>query len=576
MLDLIIRNAKIIDGTGAPAYDGAVGVKDGKIAALGDVEGDAKQVVDAGGQVVAPGFVDVHTHYDAQVFWDKAISPSCYHGVTTVLGGFCGFSIAPLSKEAAPYLLHMLARVEGMPVNSLQEGVPWDWESFAQYLAKLDGNVGLNIGFMAGHSAIRRVVMGERAIGHEATPEELQRMVELLRQCLAEGALGFSSTVSTTHNDADGNPVPSRHASRDELVALAGACRDFPGTSLEFLPGVGYFSDETKQLMSDLSTAAQRPLNWNLLAAGNPSLIENQLSATDFARANGGEVLALTVPQPITLRINMHAGFIFDSLEGWADLFRMSVEDRIAALSDKSRRPELDELARTKGPMRNIAKWEDLTIDAVFTDANREWEGRTVGELADATGKSPIDAMLDLAISEELRTSFKPPAIGGGAELWPDRGDLWRDDRTLVGASDAGAHLDMIDTFAFSTNVLGKGVRRHGVITLERAVHEMTQVPAEFFGLVDRGVLQVGWNADLVVFDPETVDCGPVHMRTDLPCDEPRIYADAIGITHVFVNGQQTVKDGEHTGAAPGKVFRSGTDTQTPALNRADRSRAAA
>ena len=568
MLDLLIKNATIVDGTGAPAYSGAVGIRDGHIVAVGDVAEEAGQTLDAEGKVVCPGFVDVHTHYDAQVFWDGTLSPSCYHGVTTVFGGFCGFSIAPLSKEAAPYLLHMLARVEGMPVNSLTEGVPWDWQSFAEYLAKLEGGLGVNAGFMAGHSAIRRVVMGERAVGEEATEAELEQMKVLLGQCLAEGAMGFSSTISATHNDADGNPVPSRHASREELVELAGVCREHEGTSLEFLPGVGYFSNEVKQLMSDLSTAAQRPLNWNVLGAGEAGLMENQLSATDLARANGGEVLALTVPQPITLRINLYGGFVFDAMEGWADLFKVSIEERIRILSDPEQRARLDESARSKGPMRNLAVWEDLTIHAVFLDKNKPLEGMTVGELAAQQGKAPFDAMLDLAIEEGLRTSFMPPAIGGDEALWQVRGELWQDDRTLIGASDAGAHLDMIDTFAFSTQVLGNGVRKYGVISLEQAVHQMTQIPAEVFGLKQRGLLKPGYHADIVIMDPETVGSGPVYMKTDLPCDEPRVYADAFGIEQVFVNGVQTIEDGKHTQALPGKVLRSGEDTVTPALVR--------
>ena len=285
MLDLIIRNGQIIDGTGTPGFAGDIGIKDGRIAAIGRVSEAAQQTIDATGHVVSPGFVDVHTHYDAQVFWDGTLTPSCYHGVTTIFGGHCGFSIAPLSKEAAPYLLNMLSRVEGMPANSLAEGVPWDWETFGEYLGKLDGKLGVNAGFMAGHSAIRRVVMGKRAVGEKATPDELERMKALLAQSLAQGAMGFSSTVSPTHNDADGNPVPSRHASREELIELARVCRDYEGTSLEFLPAVGRFSHEIKQLMSDLSAAAQRPLNWNALNAGDPETMANQLSATDFARS---------------------------------------------------------------------------------------------------------------------------------------------------------------------------------------------------------------------------------------------------------------------------------------------------
>ncbi len=566
MLDLIIRNGQIIDGSGSPGFTGDIGIRDGRIVAVGRVDEAAAETVDAKGRVVCPGFVDVHTHYDAQVFWDGTVSPSCYHGVTTIFGGHCGFSIAPLSKEAAPYLLNMLSRVEGMPANSLAQGVPWDWESFGEYLAKLDGNLGLNAGFMAGHSAIRRVVMGERAVGQKATAAELERMKTLLGESMAQGAMGFSSTISPTHNDADGNPVPSRHASREELIELARVCRNYEGTSLEFLPAVGRFSDEIKQLMSDLSTAAQRPLNWNALNAGDPETMANQLSASDLARANGGDVRALTIPQPITLRINLFAGFVFDALTGWDSLFRMAVPARIEALKDPARRRALDESARSSGPLRGLADWAALTVHSVFDPQHKALEGRTIGSIAQEQNKTPIDAMLDLAIAEGLRTSFMPPAIGADVALWQVRGKLWADDRTVIGASDAGAHLDMIDTFAFSTQVLGNGVREYQAITLPAAIHQLTQVPAELFGLRERGLLRPGWYADVVVFDPATVASGPVHMRPDLPCNEPRIYADAHGIDHVFVNGVQIIRDGKHTDARPGLALRSGRDTYTPTM----------
>ena len=501
------------------------------------------------------------------MFWDGTLSPSCYHGVTTIFGGHCGFSIAPLSKEAAPYLLNMLSRVEGMPANSLAEGVPWDWETFGEYLGKLDGKLGVNAGFMAGHSAIRRVVMGKRAVGEKATPAELDRMKALLAQSLAQGAMGFSSTVSPTHNDADGNPVPSRHASREELIELARVCRDYEGTSLEFLPAVGRFSQEIKQLMSDLSTAAQRPLNWNALNAGDPETMENQLSASDLARSNGGDVRALTIPQPITLRINLFAGFVFDALTGWDDLFRMSVR-RSHRVSERSqqRAARSTRSARSAGPLRGLADWANLTVHATFKPENKKLEGRTIGDIAADLNKSPFDTMLDLAISEGLRTAFMPPAVGGDTALWKVRGQLWQDERTVIGASDAGAHLDMIDTFAFSTQVLGNGVREFKAIELEQAIHQLTQVPAELFGLRERGLLRAGWHADVVVFDPKTVGSGPVHMRPDLPCNEPRIYADAYGVQHVFVNGVQIIRDGKHTNALPGTALRSGKDTYTPKM----------
>ncbi|MFP6627907.1 MAG: amidohydrolase family protein, partial [Myxococcota bacterium] len=329
MLDVIIRGGKIVDGTGEPARQGDIGIRDGRIATIGEVDEEARETIDARGKVVAPGFVDIHTHYDAQVFWDGTLSPSPFHGVTSIIGGNCGFSIAPLSTGAGDYLMRMLARVEGMPLETLEAGVPWNWKSFDDYLSLIEGTLSVNAGFMVGHCALRRVVMGGRAVGSEANDAELEQMVNLLHESLEQGGMGFSTTISPTHNDGDGEPVPSRHASREELIALAAAVREHPGTTVEFLPGVGAFDEEKMQLMTDVSLAANRPVNWNVLAptSANPELIEEQLSATNYARERGAEVLALTVPQPITVRINLHAGFIFDALYGWAGLFQMPIEE---------------------------------------------------------------------------------------------------------------------------------------------------------------------------------------------------------------------------------------------------------
>ncbi len=568
MNDVKIINARIVDGSSAPAFAGELAIRDGRIKELGTSVGTAAVTLDANGLVLCPGFIDVHTHYDAQVFWDKTLSPSCYHGVTTVIGGNCGFSIAPLSAEAAPYLLRMLARVEGMPVVSLQTGVPWDWQSFAEYLQRLDGNLGVNAGFMAGHSAIRRVVMGERAVGHQATDAELAEMQQLLATCLEEGAMGFSSTIAITHNDAEGRPVPSRHASHEELVALASVCKRFAGTSLEFLPAQGEFSDEVIELMIKITTAAERPLNWNVLAAGNPKLMDNRLSASDRAAAAGGDIRALTSAQPMTLRINLHSGFVFDALEGWAAIFELAVDERIARLRDPDVRRKLDASARSGGPLKSLAQWGNLKVHATFLPANKGLEGRTIKDIASEQGKDPFDVMLDLAIEEGLRTSFIPLTGDADPALWKVRAELWQDDRTVIGASDAGAHLDMIDTFAFSTAVLGKGVREHRVIGLEAAVHQLTQVPAELLGLKQRGLLREGWFADLVIFDPDQVGASDVYIRQDLPANEPRIYADARGVRDVFVNGVQIIDQGEHTGRLPGTVLRSGRDTVTPTMRR--------
>jgi N-acyl-D-aspartate/D-glutamate deacylase len=544
MLDVLIKGGTIVDGSGQPARN---------------------QTIDAKGRVVSPGFIDVHTHYDAQAFWDGTLSPSPYHGVTTVVAGNCGFSIAPLSPEAGPYLMKMLSRVEGMPLESLEKGVPWDWRTFGEYLDKLENKLSVNAGFMVGHSAIRRTVMGERAVGHAATPEELAKMVKVLRESLASGGLGFSSTISSTHNDFDGNPVPSRHATKDEMLTLARQCRDFEGTTIEFLPGVGWGEAEANY-MADLSLAANRPVNWNVLVPNsqNPGHADEQLKATDIARARGAEVYALTVPQPMTIRINLHAGFVFDALHNWSRLFRMPIEERIALLSDPAARKQLDEDARKPGtPMAMLARWEAFTVDQVQSPKLKKFKGRLIGEIAQELGKAPFDTLLDIAIEDGLLTYFMPPVMGTDDETWAMRGKLWKDDRTIIGASDAGAHLDMIDTFAFSSQVLGEGVRKRKLISLEEAIRQLTDVPAKLYGFKERGRLEVGWRADVVVFDPETIGLGETYTKFDLPAGAGRLYADAKGVDHVFANGVEIVSHGKDTGARPGTILRSGRDTRT-------------
>ena len=566
MLDLAIRGGSLIDGSGAPARPADLGIRNGRVAALGTLTEEAAQSIDASGRIVCPGFIDVHTHYDAQGFWDGTLSPSPFHGVTSVFGGNCGFSIAPLAPGAGDYLMRMLARVEGMPLESLAAGVPWDWKSFGDFLAQLEGRLAVNAGFLVGHSALRRCVMGPRAVGEKASPEEIQAMVALLQTSIREGGMGFSSSVAPTHNDGDGAPVPSRHASREELVALAGALRELPGTLLEFLPGLGAFSEEQKQLMTDLSLAANRPLNWNVLApsAAAPKLAEAQLSASDYASERGATVVALTVPQPMSVRINLTSGFIFDALPDWAPLFRLPLEERKQRLREPAYRRHLAERAASEdaGVLRGLANWAVMRFDQVHAPALAGLKDRTVGEVAEERGQEPFDCLLDVALEDDLRTSFLTPTQGTDDATWQLRAKVWRDPRAVIGASDAGAHLDMIDTFAFTTHVL-QNVRERALLGWEEAVHQLSDVPARLYGLRERGQLREGWHADIAVFDPERVGCGPTYTRFDLPAGAGRLYADAEGIEHVIVGGCEIVRHGKPTGATPGQVLRSGRDTET-------------
>ena len=570
MFDLVVRRGRVVDGTGASAFEADVAILNGRIVEIGEGLGPAAAEIDAGGMVVAPGFIDVHTHYDAQAFWDPKLSPSSNHGVTTVLAGNCGFSIAPLSGRAddAVYLQEMLARVEGMPLDSLKLGVPWDWTSFGEYLDRLDGRLAINAGFLVGHSALRRAVMGARAVGGEATPADLEAMEALLANSIAEGGLGFSTTMSPTHNDGNGAPVPSRHAQTNEYVALAAVAGRFEGTYLEMVadPSSG-FSDEVLERMAAMSKAAGRSINWNLLSPNSscPEISEAQLRASDYAAERGGKVIALVAPRPPSLVLSFAAGMVLDAFPGWREVMSLPHADRKRELADPAVRQRMNsemhsERAAGYGALNDWSRWR--IIETALPE-HRELNGVTVGALASRLNKPPLDTLLDLAIEEDLQTRFMPGLTSADEESWRMRAAAWRDPRALIGGSDAGAHLDMIDSFAFSSQLLGEGVRVRRFLELEEAVHRITGLPAAVFGLKDRGTLKPGAYADLVIFDPDTIDAGPIYSRSDLPGGHARLYCDAVGVRDVIVNGAPVIREGEFPGAHHGRVLRAGQDTVT-------------
>ena len=566
MLDVLIRGGEVVDGTGAPRRRADVGISNGKVVAIGEVTDSAAHTIDATGKIVTPGFIDLHTHYDAQAFWDSSLSPSPLHGVTTVMAGNCGFTIAPLTPEDGDYLMRMLARVEGMPLESLQEGVPWNWRTTGEFLDAVDGKLMPNAGFLVGHSALRRVVMHDDATRREATPEEIEQMKELLRDGLRAGGLGFSSTWSTSHNDHTGVPVPSRHGSREELIALCSVVSEFPGTTLEFIPAVGRFEQETFELMADMSAAANRPLNWNLLQvyAQNWEIVKHQLTGGDIAKQRGGRVLALTLPDTFRTRLNLRSGFILDILNGWDELMALPPEEKLAMLRDPKGRQEMNDKAQaTVGPTRSIGNWAAYMLLETFSDKWKPYQGRLIGDIAKELGKEPWDTLADIVVDDNLNTVITVPDKGQGDDTWQRRVEVWRDDRAIVGASDAGAHLDMIDSFSFSTTLLARAVRERNLMSFEEAVTHLTDRPARLYGLRDRGRLQEGYFADVVVLDPETVGPGDVYMKFDLPGGAGRVYGEAIGIDHVLVNGVPAVENGKILASRPGSLIRSGRDTDT-------------
>jgi N-acyl-D-aspartate/D-glutamate deacylase len=580
MLDLIIRGATIVDGTGTPGRVGDVGVQDGRIVAVAYRDGDgdgtdsmiadeAREEVDAAGLVVCPGFVDPHTHYDAQFFWDPLATPSNVHGVTSLVAGNCGFTLAPLHAEDADYLRRMMAKVEGMPLAALEQGVDWGWESFADYLARLDGTLGVNAGFMVGHCALRRYVMGADAIGNEATPEQLAEMVRLLHEAIEAGGLGFSTTLSSTHSDGDGQPVASRHAGRDEVLALCAAVGEHEGTFLEgaFEGGLDKFSDDEIELVAAMSAAAGRSINWNVLTVDSavPDRVGRQLSAADRAAAEGGRVVALTMPVLVPMNMSFGSFCALWLMPGWGDVMRLPFGEKKAALADPEIRRTLVEASHSEaaGVFRRLAGWDRYVIGDTYSDTNAGLTGRVVGEIATERGQEAFDTLVEIVTTDDFRTVLWPMPTDNDDASWRMRQEVWDDPRVMLGGSDAGAHLDRMCGSSYTTRLLADCLRGRKLASLERAVQMMTQAPAELFGLVDRGTIAVGNHADLVVFDPEIVGAENARLVEDLPGATARLTAGSEGVVRVYVGGVPTVEDGKATGATPGTILRSGRDTVT-------------
>ena len=568
MLDLLLRGGTVVDGSGAPRQVADVGVRDGRVVSLGPVEEGARREMDVTGLMVAPGFVDLHTHYDAQLAWDPAATPSPLHGVTTVIGGNCGFTLAPAGPDHADYLMRLMARVEGMPLAALAAGVSWDWKTFGDWLATLDGAIGVNAGFLAGHSALRRAAMGEDATTGPASPQQVEAMTALLHQALDAGALGLSTSQAPTHRDGDGNPVPSRFAESAELLALAAAVRAHEGTTVEFiLPGcLNGFTEEEVRLMGDLSLTAGRPANWNVLGVSslNPTGHLDQLAASTKVEERGGRIVALTLPHGMTIRLSLLSGAVLEGLPGWMPVLTLPVPERMAALADPEVRRRLAAGAASDeaGVLRYLATWHRLEFAETFAPENAGLAGRSVGDVAKERGQDAFDTLLDVALADELKTGLRPPMPAPTAEDWRLRAEAWLDPRTVVGGSDAGAHLDMMCGAAYSTALLAS-VRDHATVTWEQAVQLLADEPARLYGLRDRGRIQPGWAADMVVFDPERVGPGPEKTLEDLPGGAARLYAEAQGVEHVFVNGTQVLDGGHLTGTTTGALLRSGRDTYT-------------
>ncbi len=569
MIDLLIKGAMVVDGTGKPSFVGDVGVNDGRICAVDEDAGDAAEVIDGDGLVLCPGFVDPHTHFDAQILWDPYASPGNLHGITTVISGNCGFTLAPLRAEDASWTLEMMAEVEGMSLDALKAGVPGDWHTFAEYLDRVDGTLGVNAAFLVGHCQLRRYVMGAQGGDGPASEAQINEMVRLLSEATEAGAIGFSSTQSFTHNDGDGKPVPSRNATSEELLALCEVVADHEGTTLEYITDgcLQGFSDEEIRRITDMSLRGQRAVNWNVLTVDSrdQQSVERQLQASRMAAAEGARIVPLTMPILVPMNMSLRTRCALTLIPGWDEILTLPIEERMEVLRDPEVRAKMkvDAEAPEAGVFRRLNRWADYHIGDTYSDVNKPLESRRVGDIAEERGQDSFDTLIDIALEDDLRTVLWPTPLENDDLSWKMRMELLDSGEVLVGGSDGGAHLDRMMGSIYPTRFLADTIRGRKLVSLERAIQMMTDDPAQLFGLRDRGRIEVGQHADMVLFDPETIASGSVRKTNDLPAGAARLFAGSLGMHRVFVNGVAIVTDGEPTGETPGALLRSGRDTRT-------------
>ena len=553
--DLLIRNGTVIDGTGKPGYRADVAVKNGQIVEIGTVSERATQTINADGLVVAPGFIDPHTHYDAQIDWDGLITGSSWHGVTSIVMGNCGVGIAPCRPEQREALAWDLVNVEGMSFNVLSKGVLWEWESFPQFMTAKRHGLGINLGFLMPLTPFRSYVMGEAAQERAATPEETQRIAALLRQGMEAGALGFSTTVATQHVGFRGRPLACRLASREELRAYAHVLRGLGYGAIEVnLGGAGssILPAGSDELIDFLLTESQRPVTW--LSVQTRS--DQPTAHLELLERTTDLIKRCAIPQascqPTEIQFNLRNPFILGPFEVCHKLFNLPVVEQVKIYADPNFRAAFRE-AYTHLTKVFSGQWHIIEVCKVRNPAHQAWVGQTISTLSKQQHKDPLDTFFDLAIADELGAEFALPMLNSDPTLLKD---VITDPRVMLGLSDGGAHVDMLCNTGYPTYLLGTWVRERQAMTLERAVQRLTSEPARFFGLSDRGEIALGKAADFAIFDSQTVAAGDKELLYDLPGGEGRFVQQSRGMHWVIVNGTVLYADGRHSGVLPGRVLQ--------------------
>jgi N-acyl-D-amino-acid deacylase len=552
--DLIIRNGTVIDGTGAAGQHADVAIASGNVAAIGKVTEGARRTIDASDLIVAPGFVDPHTHYDAQICWDPMVSCTSWHGVTTVVMGNCGVGIAPCREKVREIAAWDLVNVEAIPFDALSRGITWEWESFPQYLdAAARRGSGINLAFLAPLTPFRHFVMGEESMEREARPDEIQKIASLLGEAVQAGAVGFSTTTLAQHIGFQGRPLACRLASRDELKAYANELKRVGRGSIEvaLTQRIGRVSEEESDLLKFLLEESGRPVTWLAIASrpDKPEATDDILRRLEPLISRGG------VPQilckPFSVQMDLRNPFSFADMAMWGPVFNQTLEKQKEFYRDPSFRGTFRE--ELKRPHLFQGRWNRVEVLEVTNDALKQYERKTVAEAAEMRGKDPLDTFFDLALEDNLNIQYT-------MQQYHEEGirRLITDSRTMIGLSDGGAHVNMLCDAGYCTYLLGTWVRERQALTLEQAVKRITSEPADFFGLKDRGRLKAGLPADVAIFDERTVGSAKrAKMQNDLPGGGRRLVMPAEGIEYTVVNGEVLYEHGKHAGNLPGKVLRS-------------------
>ncbi|HEX3537607.1 MAG TPA: amidohydrolase family protein [Stellaceae bacterium] len=555
--DLLIKNGRIVDGSGMPSFRGDIGVRDGKIAEIGKLSGAATKTVDADGRAVSPGFIDNHCHYDAQVTWDPLCTFSPEHGATTVIFGNCSLSLAPVKKGTEERLAEFLSYVEAIPMEVLKT-VEFDWETIPQYMDRLDQHLGINVGNLIGHTAVRHYVMGDDCQKPGATEAQIKAMQDVVRDGMAAGALGLSVSREKGHYDPQGVPIPALWAEEDEIFALADVLRDMSTGTIQ--AGGGQYVELKDGMMRRLAEACGRTVVYNSLSqtVRKPGEWQTHMARVEETAALGIRAYPMCTPNRITQDFTMRNCQVFRGLKTWHPILLMSDEEKLRLYADPEIREKLHDEAVVNKPDSAVgfskSWWNYMWVNQPVLEKNKWMQFKTIGQIADKQGKRVIDAFLDLAIEEKLETRFLLAENNVDDEALSK---ILTHPNAVIGLGDGGAHVQFHGGYGYITKLLGEWVREKQVLTLEQAVRRLTFDSASTFGLYDRGMLRPGLAADIAIFDPDTVKCGHETVVHDFPAGGWRIKEPAEGVHMTIVNGQVLLDEGRHTGALPGRVMRN-------------------